>query len=332
MCRETEGPATTDTSIATLGPVPAAPTPPTPPEAAHACRTLLRAAVIRGVGIFTGAAATLIVRPSTADTPGFRFSRADAPAMGTIVPRPDQLVPSGHNTVLANPGSPASPAVLTTEHLLAALAGLGIWSADIELDGPEVPIMDGSAEPFVRALLAAGLVTRPGPRPPTYTITKPIVVEAGSARIEALPPGDPSGPARLEAEYTLDYGAAAPIPRQSARVTIAASPSAGGGGDFITSVAPARTFSLLAEALAARQAGLFAHLTPADMLVIGDDGRPIDNSWRLSEEPARHKLLDLVGDLALVGGPIVGRVVAHRSGHALNHELARAIREGATVS
>jgi len=301
------------------------------PRVDAACRTLLRPAILRGIGLFTGKPTTLVIRPSAPGSAaaGVSFRRADAAPSDAIAAIADRVHADGRHTVIVNPGSPASTGVQTTEHLLAALVGLGLWSAQIELDGPEVPIMDGSAEPFVRALLAAGVVTGPGVRAPTFTITTPIVVEAGSARIEASALPDGSGAPRLEAEYTLDYGEAGPIPRQSAGVCI---PADAPGDDFITGVAPARTFSLLAEALAARQAGLFGHVTPAEMLVIGDDGRPIDNRWRLADEPARHKLLDLIGDLALVGGPIVGRVVARRSGHALNHALARAIRESAARS
>jgi UDP-3-O-acyl N-acetylglucosamine deacetylase len=291
------------------------------------CRTLLRTALVRGVGIFTGSPATLALRPGTGGALGVRFRRVDVPAMGPISAHAELVLANPRHTVLADPRAPQSPGVQTIEHMLAALSGLGIWSAEIELDGPEVPIMDGSAEPFVRAVMAAGVVSRPGQSPPAFRITEAIVVESGAARIEALPLAEGSGPARLEAEYLLDYGESGPIPRQSARVVV---PVDGSGDDFVSSVAPARTFSLLAEALAARQAGLFAHLTPAEMLVIGDDGRPIDNRWRLPDEPARHKLLDLVGDLALVGGPVVGRVVARRSGHALNHALAKAIRERVT--
>lgn len=295
------------------------------PAAQGACRTPLRPAVVHGTGLFTGKPATVVIRPGAPGaTLGVSFCRTGGAPIPALA---DRVVADGRHTVLCNAGSPASTGVQTTEHLLAALVGLGIWSAEVELDGPEVPIMDGSAEPFVRALLAAGFVTRPGPRMPVRTITRTLVVEAGSARIEASPlPTGPSatGDEHFEAEYHLDYGNSGPLPRQSARVSI---PPRLPGEEFVTSIAPARTFSLLAEALAARQAGLFAHVTPAEMLVIGDDGKPVDNRWRLADEPARHKLLDLVGDLALVGCPIVGRVVAHRSGHALNHAMARAIRD-----
>ncbi len=309
---------------------------------------------MQGTGLFTGKPATLVIRPAPPGESGITFARTGEPACSAPAVA-ESVVPDARHTVLARTGASGSPAfaVHTTEHLLSAMAAMGLWSARIDLDGPEVPIMDGSAEPFVRALLAAGVMTGPGPRPPVYRITTPIVIEAGSARIEALPleasvsssstpaaaagsacntPAPPTATAvetgrALWAEYHLDYGESSPIPRQSASVIVAAD---GAGGDFIARVAPARTFSLLAEALAARAAGLFAHVSPADMLVIGDDGAPIENSWRLSEEPARHKLLDLIGDLALVGGPIVGRVIARRSGHALNHQLARQIRESVT--
>jgi UDP-3-O-acyl-N-acetylglucosamine deacetylase len=120
--------------------------------------------------------------------------------------------------------------------------------------------------------------------------------------------------------YHLDYGPGAPIAPQTVRFL-----SMPGSDEYATAIAPARTFSTLDEAVAMRKMGLFAHLTAAEMLVIGPDG-PVENAYRFSDEPARHKLLDMLGDLALATGgtrPIQGRVTAWRSGHALNHAMAR---------
>jgi UDP-3-O-acyl-N-acetylglucosamine deacetylase len=201
----------------------------------------------------------------------------------------------------------------TVEHLLAALAGLNIWNAWIALSGPEIPILDGSALPFVEALRPS-LAAAPGSREP-LVLTTTITVEHKGASITASPP--PTG-APLSYTYELDYGTDSPLPAQRATWT-------GNATDFATSIAPARTFSLEHEARAAQQAGLFKHLTPSDMLVIGNNGNPINNQWRMDHEPAKHKLLDLIGDLALLGRPLHATIKAKRSGHALTHELMRQI-------
>ncbi len=204
----------------------------------------------------------------------------------------------------------------TVEHLLAALAGLSIWNAWIALSGPEIPILDGSALPFVEALQPS-LAAAHGSREPLVLATT-ITVEHKGASITASPP--PTG-APLSYTYELDYGTDSPLPKQRATWT-------GDATDFATSIAPARTFSLEHEARAAQQAGLFRHLTPSDMLVIGNDGHPINNHWRMDHEPAKHKLLDLIGDLALLGRPLHATITAKRTGHALTHELVRRIVAG----
>jgi UDP-3-O-[3-hydroxymyristoyl] N-acetylglucosamine deacetylase len=213
------------------------------------------------------------------------------------------------NTTLAVGGRVAA----TVEHALGACAGLGVFGVDIVLEeGPEVPILDGSARAFVEVLRPA---LAPGGAVEPVVLRRAVEVRAGEAFIRAEPPGD-DGP--IHYSYTLDYGPGAALRPQTAAWR-------GDPEEFIARIAPARTFCLRHEALAARQAGLFAHLTARDMLVIGDDGNPIDNAWRLDDEPARHKLLDLIGDLALLGRPLHARVHAHRAGHALTHDLCRRV-------
>jgi len=146
-------------------------------------------------------------------------------------------------------------------------------------------------------------------------LREPVEVRAGEALIRATPlaPGEP-----LEYTYQLDYGPASPLPAQQASWR-------GDPHDFEATIAPARTFSLQREAEMAQSLGLFRHLSPEDLVVVGDDGTPISNAWRFEHEPARHKLLDLIGDLALLGRPLHTRVVATRSGHALTHEFCRRV-------
>jgi UDP-3-O-[3-hydroxymyristoyl] N-acetylglucosamine deacetylase/3-hydroxyacyl-[acyl-carrier-protein] dehydratase len=144
-------------------------------------------------------------------------------------------------------------------------------------------------------------------------ITKPVQVQNGDATLAALP-----GPTdRLEIVY--EFEAAAPLGRQVFSFHV-------GDDDFLTQLAPARTFSMEAEARELQARGLGKHLSPRDVLVISKDG-PIDNEFRFPNECARHKVLDLLGDLYLVGRPLRGRLVAHKSGHELNHQLARRLLE-----
>jgi UDP-3-O-acyl N-acetylglucosamine deacetylase len=285
-------------------------------------RTLRRAATIHGATLFTAANTTLTINPASAGMRGIFFQRTDLPGLPVIPARHDSLFPEPRRTVLRAKDSGAS--VETVEHVLSALAGLGITDALLRIDGPEVPVGDGSANAFVSAILAAGIEDVPqqtgmnGCRGPVV-IREPARFADGVGTIEALPAEKPG----LELVYRLDYGADSPIPAQSARLFV---PPGGANGEYALQIAPARTFCLLAEAQAMRKMGMFAHLEPRDLLVIGEQG-PIDNEYRFDNEPARHKVLDLLGDLSLAGRPIWGRVVATRTGHTMNHAVAARLAE-----
>lgn len=290
-------------------------------------QTLKEPATVTGKGLFTARPATLVLRPAPLET-GLVFRRTDMagsspiPAMAgrlTVDPR----MP-GRNTMLAHdpsrPPGPDNPTVATTEHVLSALVGMGVTDAWIDLDAPEVPIGDASALPFVGAIQRAGLEDLGESLDPirlngrvSVSDTRPKPGEVGGV-ISAFPRESPG----FEIVYTLEYGPKSGIPRQSARAVFRVD-------DYATTVAPARTFCLAHEAQAMRAAGLFQHVTPRDVLVLDERGNPIDNTLRFPDEPSRHKVLDLLGDLALVGRPMQARIVAERSGHALNHGLARAI-------
>ncbi len=269
----------------------------------------------RGVSLFTAREVMYSIRPT--DRPGIRFRRVDLdnkpeiPA--TIEYLSDRPVHPAFEkmqprcTTVALPDNPDA-SVATIEHVMSALVGLGVTDAIIELDGPEMPIFDGSAGTFVILLNAIGLVDRDEDAQ-TITVTDPIRIESGEAWIEALPAPEPTS-----YTYELDYGPNPAIQPQSATWHTT--------DDYAREVAPARTFSLEHEARAMQAAGLFAHLSTREMLVLGPLG-PIENQLRYENEPARHKLLDLIGDLALAGAPIIGHIRAHKAGHALNHELAR---------
>ena len=287
-------------------------------------RTLRQAASVEGLGLFTGVRSRVTIEPAPAGT-GIVFRRVDL-ASGTGAEAPSVLAVIGNvvseqrRTVLqADSNGGKGCRVETVEHILSALSGLGVTDAVISVEGPEIPIGDGSALPFVQALAGGGIETIGTGGIDPIRITHPLTVSEKGAQIEVFP-AQP-GVTGCEYIYRLDYGPGSPIPAQEASFF---APSGGDAAAYIDRVAPARTFSTLAEAQALRQMGLFTQFTPRDLLVIGPDG-PVDNSLRFSNEPAMHKLLDMVGDLSLAARPITGRVVATRSGHALNHEMARAL-------
>ena len=281
-------------------------------------RTLAGEARIAGRGLFTEAETVLTIRPGD-DGIAFRAGGVRIPATiehlsaQPVVAAFAQL-PARH-TVLASDGAQ----VITTEHVLAALAGLGVTDAELVLEGGssagwEIPIGDGSAGACVSAIRAAGL--KELGEAEAMVITSVITVEDGrGGMIVAEPAAVP------DYSYLLDYGDHAPIAKQTARWS-------GDAGVFADAVAPARTYSFAPEVEQMRALGLFTSFTTKDLLVLDDRGQPIDNTLRFDDEPARHKLLDLIGDLALVGRPIVGRIAAYRSGHALNHEMARRLAGG----
>lgn len=255
----------------------------------------------------SGAVAPADIDAVTRDTQWSGLPRTAPVRNTTLNASPEWLVNGGERP------SPPTCVVATIEHVMAALAGLGVWDARVELTGPEVPILDGSALPFVE-LLRPALSERIEHGPDPIVLTEPIEVRDGAASICATP--SPAGTRRYA--YELDYGPGAVLPPQRAEWT-------GSPTDFALKIAQARTFSPVAEAQAARTAGLFAHVTAAEMVVIGNDGKPIDNAWRIEHEPATHKLLDLIGDLALLGAPLMADVVAIRSGHALTHAFCREV-------
>jgi UDP-3-O-[3-hydroxymyristoyl] N-acetylglucosamine deacetylase/3-hydroxyacyl-[acyl-carrier-protein] dehydratase len=310
-------------------------------------RTLAREASVQGVGLFTAKACVATLRPAEPDT-GIVFRRSDLPGQPTTAARIENVVDRPRRTALRATGAPSDSTealVETVEHVLSALAGLGVDNALIDLDGPEVPIGDGSAKPFVDAIQQAGIVEQDVRRRP-LVVSEPVTVRAaaGPDGEESILVALPTGSDSLELLYDLDYGEGTPIGRQVAAFTL----SVGGGPSpasdpahpgvlangaiastsYARTIAPARTFAMLSEAEAMRARGLFTHLKPADMLVLGPKG-PVDNTLRFPDEPVRHKVLDLLGDLYLAGRPIVGRIIASRSGHALNQQLVRALVEQA---
>lgn len=281
------------------------------PVQSPTARSLAEPVTISGTALFTGVRSTLTVRPAPANTGlVIRRNNADTPAtIEHLSDAPAHPVFSGQRPRCTSVGDPPTH---MTEHALAALAGLGITDAILGCDAGEFPIDDGSALALTRAILDAGIADL-GDTIEPITLEQPIEYRRGDAVIAAEPHHE------IDYRYHLDYGPDSPITPSTTRWL-------GDPNDFAASIAPARTFSTHAEAEQAASLGLFTAFTPADLLVIGDDG-PIDNALRFPDECARHKLLDLIGDLTLLGRPLIARVHAHRSGHADTHAFCRLVRD-----
>lgn len=267
---------------------------------------------LRGLALFSGKPATLTFKPAP-ENHGVVFVRTDL-ENAQVPALIEHVVSRSRRTALRH-----GPAIVETcEHVLSAVAARAIDNLIIELNADETPIMDGSAAPFFESLGQAGLVEQDAPRR-YLTVTEPVAIrsENDDATIAALP----AEQAGMSVTYELDYSKHAPYIGRQLHTYEPDNPDA----DYARQIAPSRTFSTEIEARAAREQGLFAHLTEDEALVIGEDGPLGTNAFRFDDEPVRHKVLDLIGDLALVGAPIRGRIIAHKSGHPLNHELARAL-------
>lgn len=271
--------------------------------------TLAREARVEGIGFVSGSDSRLTFLPAEAGQ-GIRFVRTDLAGHPSIPAHLDHVVHCDRRTTLGRDGA----RVEMTEHVLAALAGLGIDNCTIRIDSGETPAMDGSSRAFTRALLGAGIVRQTQSRRP-IVIDAPIRVDDGASSIE-IEPNDGDG---LTIEYDLEYSNPG-IGRQVYQATVTPT-------SFVRDIAAARTFVLAEEVAALRSAGIGLRQTAKDLLVFAADGSVIENQLRFSEECARHKVLDVIGDLALVGRPIVGRVLARRCGHRHNVALARKIIE-----
>lgn len=280
-------------------------------------RTPVAPVTLAGTALFSGAPSTLTVRPALAGTGLIvRTPLGESPAtIEHLSDAPAHPVFVGQRPRCTSIEIAHSHAVAMTEHALAALAGLGITDAILESDAAEFPIDDGSARSLTELLLDAGITVLDVQSDP-IVLREPIEFRRGDAVITAEPCDT------IDYSYHLDYG-----PQNGAEPYIVESTARwlGDPDDFRASIAPARTYSTAQEAEQAHALGLFSSFSPADLLVIGPDG-PIDNTLRFPDECARHKLLDLIGDLVLLGRPLLARVRAHRSGHADTHELCRMIR------
>src|SRR5260221_2516560 len=280
---------------------------PAPEEAMNSQRTLRRAVSCSGIGLHSGNKVTLSLKPAPIDY-GIRFQRADLG--GLEIPA---TVTHLGAIQLATGLTREAVSVETVDHLLAALTALGIDNVIVELNTPEVPIMDGSAAPFVYLILnEAGIKTLAAPKK-FLKVLRPISLSQGDKRI-ALYPSD-----HFKVTYSISFDH--PLIRHQSRTMKIT------GETFVEEIAPARTFGFLKEVEMLRQRGLALGGSLDNAIVLGETGVLNQNALRFEDEFVRHKILDVIGDLSLVGYPVVGHLVAHRGGHALHTAFAARILE-----
>ena len=267
-------------------------------------QTLADSVSLSGVGVHTGAPVTLTMSPA-AERSGIRFFRNDLAAPEPISAHARQVTELQLGTTLCNA---VGQSVATVEHFLAACYGVGVDNLTVTMDGPEVPIMDGSSKLFVDAMMAVGLVAQSA-RKRRIRIVSDIHVSDGDKWAKLTPSDDPW----LTLNADIDFASRA-IGRQKAAVTLAP-------GAFADEIGFARTFGFAHEVEALQKMGLARGGSLENAIVIEEDRILNDEGLRIEDEFVRHKILDAVGDLMLAGAPIAGRYEAHLPGHALNNRL-----------
>jgi UDP-3-O-[3-hydroxymyristoyl] N-acetylglucosamine deacetylase len=270
-------------------------------------RTLKSAVRAKGVGLHTGQKINFVLRPAQPDT-GIVFRRVDLASPVDIPARADLVGETRLSSCLIHQDAK----VYTVEHLMSALAGLGVDNAYVDLDGPEVPIMDGSAAPFVLLLQQAGLEEQPAPKR-FLRVKRKVEVQNGDkwARLEPYE--------GLRLQFSIDFKH--PVidkTRQSVSVDFA-------NTSYLKEIARARTFGFMHDVERLREDGL-ALGGGLDNALVLDEFRLLNaDGLRFADEFIRHKLLEAIGDLYLLGRPLLGAFTAHKSGHALNNQLLRAL-------
>ena len=278
-------------------------------SATRAQRTLRAAIDCTGVGVHSGRTSRLTLRPAAVGT-GIVFRRGD---LGVDIPaRFDHVVDTRLCTVLGLPGR-RDVTIGTVEHVMAALAGAGISNAIVEVDGPEVPILDGSAANFMFLIDCAGVVAQ-GDTERAIAVRRAVRVAHDDAFAELRPA---AGHTSLTIAMSIAFDDPA-IGAQSLSLRISED-------SFRREIAAARTFGRAAD-VAALQANGLARGGSLDNAVVVDGDKVLNpGGLRMHDEFVRHKMLDAVGDLALAGAPVIGRLTGHKSGHALNNRLLRAL-------
>jgi len=267
-------------------------------------KTLRKEIECAGIGLHSGVRVAMRMRPAPPNS-GIVFRRVDLG--GAEIPAlQEHLERSNLATTLAK----GEASIGTVEHVLAAAAGLGIDNLIVEVEGIEVPILDGSAAPFIYLMHEAGIKVQQAPRQ-FIKIQEPLRIEEGD-KFVAIYPSD-----RFKISYSIDFEH--PLIGEQ-RQTFVVTPRC-----FTEQIAPARTFGFLREVEALRRAGLALGGSMENAVVVGDNSI-LNNQLRFEDEFVRHKILDAIGDLMLAGAPLLGHVVAHRAGHALHAGLVETIQ------
>jgi UDP-3-O-[3-hydroxymyristoyl] N-acetylglucosamine deacetylase len=259
-----------------------------------------------GTGLHSGARVEMQLLPAEPFS-GIRFRRTDLPDTGEIVAEVNNIVSSELCTRI---GSHGGATVATIEHLMAALSGCDVDNVVVELDGPEVPVMDGSAAPFVFLIECAGVVEQDAPRR-AIEVLKPVTVTNGSGHASLSPSNG------FSVAFNIEFDASA-IGKQHMQVHLV-------NGAFKTEICRARTFGFAEDADQLRANGLALGASLDNAIVIRGEDILNEGGLRYDDEFVRHKILDSIGDLYLAGMPIIGHFHGHRSGHALNHALLQAL-------
>ena len=268
--------------------------------------TIANTAEFRGVGLHSGAATRVVLRPAAAGT-GIRFRRTDLPGQPVIPAIYDRVATDTRLCTLLREGDAS---VATIEHLMAALAGMGVHNVLIDVDGPEVPILDGSSAPFVATLRRVGVRRLAAPLR-VLRVLREVEVRDGAASASLAPaPG-------LLMDFSIDFPDAA-IGRQSLGLDLA-------GDVFAHQLSDSRTFCRRADITSMQSAGLAQGGTLFNAVVIDGDRVLTPGGLRHADEAVRHKMLDALGDLALAGAPLVGQYRGNRAGHAMTNRLLRTL-------
>ena len=274
----------------------------------YALQTTVKSSVsFSGTGLHSGKPATLIVRPASAEY-GIWFRRTDLSGNTLVPARWDAVIEGAALCTRLRNSSDVQ--VSTVEHIMAALAGCGVHNALIEVDGPEVPILDGSAHPFVEGLMRVGLQVLEAPVR-AFEVLKPVEVRQGDA-VARLSPDD-----SLYIDFKIEFADAA-IGNQHKSLKMA-------NGNFVRELCDSRTFCRQRDVDAMREQGLALGGTMENAVVVEGAKVLSPGGLRHEDEAVRHKMLDALGDLALAGAPILGRYTGLRAGHALTNKLLRAL-------
>ncbi len=266
-------------------------------------QTLARPVACSGLGVHSGRTVNLAVKPAPVNH-GIRFTRTDLPNFPKIRAHFNNVVDTSLATVIGSDGCIVS----TIEHLMAAFSAFGIDNALVELDSYEVPVMDGSAAPFVKVFRDAGIHKQGGPKC-YFMVRKPVTLEEGAKSVTLYPASSFRVTCAIDFPHPL-------IGKQEYTVDVSAD-------SFENDISAARTFGFFQEVEFMKRMGLARGGSLDNAVVVGKDAVLNEGGLRFPDEFVRHKILDCIGDFSLLGLPVLGHVVAHRSGHAFHHAFLK---------